>query len=409
MSARLIGLTCLLAYGAAAIFSEPAAPGEAGACAAWGCVTEGDDAKPSSSDSIKIVWKRDVEGKSKTGKTCVDVSGVDAALIAALAAPKLTTSQWSSFFSVRVSDHAKSADPDTPPLWGSYELKGELIRFVPRFPPDPGVRYLAEFDPAKLPQLAKELDPSRVVGEPTASEERVTAEFLIDKPPAKATTKITAVYPSGATLPENLLRFYIHFSAPMSRGGAYRHLKLIEVKTGKTVQAPFLELEEELWSPDGTRFTLFFDPGRVKRGLAPRELFGPVLEAGKSYCLIIARDWTDAAGNVLKSEFRRTFRAGAADETMPDPKKWSVKPPQGGSGGARGAVSRAAGSSPSGAGSRRRRSRREASIRASLDRRGRDGLAVRSRGCVARGNLPARGGKRAGRRGGQQRGGAVRG
>jgi hypothetical protein len=96
------------------------------------------------------------------------------------------------------------------------------------------------------------------------------------------------------------------------------------------VHAPFLELEEELWSPDGKRFTLFIDPGRIKRGLKPREMFGPVLESGKSYCLVVDRGWTDAAGNGLQSDFRRTFRTGPPDESMPDPKKWSVLPPRAG-------------------------------------------------------------------------------
>ena len=39
-------------------------------------------------------------------------------------------------------------------------------------------------------------------------------------------TKIAAVYPTGQKLPENLLRIYIHFSAPMSRGRSYRYLHL---------------------------------------------------------------------------------------------------------------------------------------------------------------------------------------
>ena len=88
---------------------------------------------------------------------------------------------------------------------------------------------------------------------------------------------------------------------------------------------PFLELDEELWSPDGTRFTLLFDPGRVKRGLKPREELGPVLEAGKSYSLVIDRDWLDASGNSLKAGFRKTFRVGPPDETSPDPKTWTVR------------------------------------------------------------------------------------
>ena len=148
--------------------------------------------------------------------------------------------------------------------------------------------------------------------------------------PRRTSTKIAAVYPSGERLPENLLRLYIHFSAPMSRGEAYRHLKLIDVATNKPVHAPFLELEEELWSPDGQRFTLLIDPGRIKRGLKPREMFGPVLEAGKSYELIVDRGWTDAHGNALISDYRRNFQAGPPDETMPNPKEWVIRPPRSG-------------------------------------------------------------------------------
>jgi hypothetical protein len=128
-------------------------------------------------------------------------------------------------------------------------------------------------------------------------------------------------------LPENLLRFYIHFSAPMSRGEAYHRIKLLDAK-GKPVADPFLELAEELWSTDGTRFTLLFDPGRIKRGLKPREEVGPVLEAGKSYCVVIDRDWPDAMGNPLQAEFRKSFRVGTPDDSSPDPKRWSVRPPR---------------------------------------------------------------------------------
>ena len=117
----------------------------------------------------------------------------------------------------------------------------------------------------------------------------------------------------------------------MSRGEAYRRIKLLEAATGKRVDAPFLELDEELWSPDGTRFTLLFDPGRIKRGLRPREEVGPVLEAGKSYSLVIDRHWLDASGNLLKAGFRKTFRVGPPDETSPDPKTWTIDAPRAGS------------------------------------------------------------------------------
>jgi len=115
----------------------------------------------------------------------------------------------------------------------------------------------------------------------------------------------------------------------MGRGDAYRHIRLLDA-AGKPVDAPFLELDEELWSRDGMRFTLVFDPGRIKRGLKPREEQGPVLEAGKSYQLVIDKSWPDADGNPLAVEFRKPFRAGPADETSPRPENWTIRPPQAG-------------------------------------------------------------------------------
>ena len=116
---------------------------------------------------------------------------------------------------------------------------------------------------------------------------KLSADYSPPQRVARSTTRVVSVWPSRELLPENLLRFYVSFSAPMSRGEAYRRIKLLDASTGKPVDAPFLELDEELWSPDGTRFTLLFDPGRIKRGLRPREEVGPVLEAGKSYSLMI--------------------------------------------------------------------------------------------------------------------------
>ncbi len=267
--------------------------------------------------------------ESKDGKVCAGVLGVDPSILSVLESKQLTPSQWTSFFSVRVVSDSKAGAEEAPPLWGRYEIADRVIRFVPRFPPEFGVVYRATFDPARLRSLAKELSPAIAITQPKTAERPVASTFSIERTQVTPAS-VTAVYPSGDQLPENLLRFYIHFSAPMSRGEAYQHLKLIDLATNKPVHAPFLELEEELWSPDGKRFTLFIDPGRIKRGLKPREMFGPVLESGKSYCLVVNRGWTDAAGNSLQSDFRRTFRAGPPDESMPDPKKWTLLVPQAG-------------------------------------------------------------------------------
>ena len=265
-------------------------------------------------------------------KAAVQVSNVDAAVLSALKSIRITAAQWSSFLSVRIVIEAKPGSEQAPPLWGAYSLSGDLIRFEPRFPLEPGIRYRAVLDLNRMRVVARELSPDVPAADPksASTKARLTADFFVAKKVVEPSTTVAAVYPSGARLPENLLRFYIHFSSPMSRGEAYSHLKLIDNAAGKPVHAPFLELEEELWSPDGTRFTLFIDPGRIKRGLKPRELLGPVLEAGKSYCLVVDREWADAQGNVLRSGFRRSFRAGEADESMPDPKKWDLQLPTAG-------------------------------------------------------------------------------
>ena len=137
---------------------------------------------------------------------------------------------------------------------------------------------------------------------------------------------MTRVSPSSDRLPENLLKFYLYFSSPMSRGEVYDRVRLLK-DDGQAVDFPFLRLGEELWDPSGTRLTLLIDPGRIKRGLKPREEHGPVLEAGRTYTLVIDPAWPDAEGDPLGAEFRKTFRTGPADETQPDPKTWSIARP----------------------------------------------------------------------------------
>jgi hypothetical protein len=115
----------------------------------------------------------------------------------------------------------------------------------------------------------------------------------------------------------------------MSRGGVYQYIHLLG-PGGKEVDLPFLELDEELWDSDGRRLTLFLDPGRIKRGLKPREEAGPVLEEGKAYTLVLDRAWPDADGEPLREDHRKTFTAGPPDDVWPDPKKWQVHAPSAG-------------------------------------------------------------------------------
>jgi len=256
------------------------------------------------------------------GCPCIEVLGLGPRQIASLAARRVSSEGWQEFFSVHVETGRNARQ--NPPVLGSYEIAGTTLRFRPRFVLTPGVRLLAVYRPAAL---------GRLLGEPVrgaGSGAEIEGSFSIPRPAVMPTTIVESVYPSRRHLPENLLKFYLYFSAPMRRGDAYRSVRL-ENQAGGTVDLPFLELEEELWDASGRRFTLFFDPGRIKRGLRPREEAGPAIEEGKSYTLVIESTWKDAAGNPLKQTFRKRFSVGPPDDMQPRPEKWSIRHPRSGS------------------------------------------------------------------------------
>ncbi len=213
---------------------------------------------------------------------------------------------WSAFFPVRVVSKSDSAPPA---LLGQYELTDSGAVFHPRFPLKPGLRHAARFH----------LDPKRVIAECTV---------LIPSPETEP-TRLVAIYPSAAELPENLLRFYLQFSAPMRQGDVYRHVRLLD-SANEPVELPFLEIEQELWSRDGTRLMLLLDPGRVKRGLKPREDAGPALLSGRSYRLWIDSSWRDANGKPLAKPADKVFHVGPPDVVQPSPNRWKIKSPQAG-------------------------------------------------------------------------------
>jgi hypothetical protein len=147
---------------------------------------------------------------------------------------------------------------------------------------------------------------------------------------ATATTVVSRVFPSGDEVPENLLRMYIEFSAPMARYGGIAAVQLID-DTGKEVEGAFLPLDYEFWSPDRKRFTLFFDPGRVKDGILPNTQMGRALYAGRTYTLVISREWRDERGQPLAREERHVMRVGPAYESALEPSQWRITPPRAGS------------------------------------------------------------------------------
>ncbi len=129
---------------------------------------------------------------------------------------------------------------------------------------------------------------------------------------------------------------------------------------------PFLPLDAEFWNDDRTRYTVFFDPGRQKRGIAPIADMGRSLTAGKSYTLVVDAEWRDGEGLPLKQPYRRTFKVGPPDEKPLDPKSWKIDAPAAGtSAAADGDVPRAARSRTAAARAWRARARTESLSKAS--------------------------------------------
>jgi hypothetical protein len=232
-----------------------------------------------------------------------DVVGLSSRELAALR--KLGPGEQAAVFQVFVATDLK----DPPSMLGAMAVTGKTLRFTPRFPLEPGVRYRAVLHRAQL-------------SDAPASDD-VVADFEISAPP-HAPTIITQIYPSAERLPENQLKFYLHFSAPMGRGDAYAHIHLLDADD-KEIDRAFLELGEELWDRKLERFTLLFDPGRIKRGLKPREDLGPVLEEGKSYTLLVDREWRDATGTPLTDGARKSFRVSSAETGPIDPAAWKLE------------------------------------------------------------------------------------
>ena len=209
---------------------------------------------------------------------------------------------WASIFAVY------AGTGEVPPLSGAYTIEHGSLVFRPRFPFSPGVQYRAVFSPPAGAAITRVFDGPAQETKPAA--------------------RVEQVYPSANILPSNQLRLYIYFSAPMSRGEAGAHVRLLDDK-GKILPGIFLP-GEELWDRSFRRLTLTFDPGRIKRGLTSNEAMGPPIVEGKQYTLMIDRDWPDARGVRMVEGFRKLFRGGPSLRHAPDPAQWKLMAPKAG-------------------------------------------------------------------------------
>ncbi len=251
----------------------------------------------------------------------VEAAGLDAGLVDRLAGRILSADDWRAVFAVYTGDELPG--DDRPAVAGSWAVEDGVVRFRPRFPFVPGLTYVARLDLAAIAGM-------EAGGTAAIDTVPIVARFTLPRQEVAPSTVVAEVHPTASEVPENLLRLYLHFSAPMSRGEAYEHIRLLDA-AGAAVAAPFLEIAEELWDPGMRRLTLFFDPGRIKRGLRPHLEAGPPLRQGESYRLVIDADWRDAKGLPLAAGFEKAFTVTAPDRRAPDPADWRLTAPAAGS------------------------------------------------------------------------------
>jgi hypothetical protein len=254
-----------------------------------------------------------LEGEGKA--TRVVVTGLPESILKVCAAREADAPNWARGARVQLGGGTDAEVVRRPAMLGNWKVAETRLIFDPRF--------------ALLPDTALHvtIDPPRLVDPVNGKSTPLVFDLRTPKRDLTPVTKVEHIYPTRKVLPENQLRFYIHFSKPMRQGEAYENVKLLDA-IGKELKDVFLELGEELWDPTMTRFTLLFHPGRVKKELKPREEMGPVLETGKRYTLVVSGNWHDAEGRpLLEKEYRKAFTAGPADETPVDPKKWKLQAP----------------------------------------------------------------------------------
>lgn len=238
------------------------------------------------------------------------VTGVDDASLRALRNAPGSGSPWDSLFRVTVGP------VDAPAVAGRYVVSDSALEFEPMFPLDPGREYTVRFDPRRLATPHRDSMLVKVVSLPARTD-------------VAPTTTVTSIYPTNNEVPANQLRLYVTFSAPMSRQPGIDYVHLVD-EHGQEVKHAFLPLAADFWNPDHTRYTLFLDPGRVKRGIVPNEQMGRPLQSGRAYALVIDSAWRDANGLPLAKSFRYEFRAGPAVEHGIDLAAWRIAPPRAG-------------------------------------------------------------------------------
>ena len=206
--------------------------------------------------------------------------------------------------------------PVVQPTAGRLEIDQDAICFVPRFPFLDGTSYSLLVDSGP--------------GEWCADSPEVWA-IQRPAPEGRATTGVVAIYPSADELPVNQLKFYVHFSSPMSEDWALRAVHVRRADNDEPLDGVFLEMEPELWDRERRRLTLLLEPGRIKRGLGPNREAGYPLIEGIPVIVTIDTKFRDAGGLALRTGAERRYEIGPLVRVRVDPADWRYHCPTPGS------------------------------------------------------------------------------
>lgn len=199
---------------------------------------------------------------------------------------------------------------DKSPIAGRYEADNGTVRFIPQFSFVEGQEYVIRVQQQSEDRgTFHELTPFKIQG---------------NAPVVKS--EVTAIYPSGDILPENVLRFYIHFSTPMKPHVSFDYIKLVDA-SGNVDDAAFMKFKQELWSEDRKRLTVLMDPGRIKRNVATNLSLGAALHKGESYQLVVEEGWPTANGTDTLAGFSKPFSVSDALRELPTSENWEITAP----------------------------------------------------------------------------------
>jgi hypothetical protein len=246
------------------------------------------------------------------GPACICVDDLDQRLISSLHRRAQPTSVLRPILRVRVAGPEVPGDEALPDILGRYQVLERGIRFIPRFPFEPGIRYRASFDP-------------RPLGVPELSE-MVTLEFSLPEKLSAESAQVEQVFPSSDSLPENLLRLYVRFSSSMQRGVATEHVSILG-PDGQPALDVLYRPPVELWDRSMQLLTVLLDPGRLKRWVGPNRELGPPLSAGLDYTLVVASGMRAASGRPLAKSFYKAFHVTEPVRETVQVDRWAMHPP----------------------------------------------------------------------------------